>query len=87
MTRPPLALQVCTKIVDCQDGFTYSYSGNYQLFLKLKRAKMDAWTSSYDAQQRKIKEDRNWINQNKNKPATASQVSLLSSSSPRKSPI
>ena len=35
---------------------------------------MDAWKSAYEGQQKKVKEERNWINQNKNKPASASNV-------------
>ena len=70
---------VCNKVVDCQYGVTSTYTikddgrGAYTTFLKLKAAKMDAWKSAYDAQQRVIKEERRWINENKNKPAAASQ--------------
>jgi len=65
---------VCTKVVDTIQGSTYSYEGNYERFLKQKKARMDAWKSAYDRQQKSIKDERNWINQNKNKPATASAV-------------
>jgi len=35
--------RVCTKIVDTVSGVTFSYDGNYSRFLKLKKARMDAW--------------------------------------------
>jgi len=47
--------------------------GCYTRFLKLKKAKMDAWTSAYEAQQKKIKEEKQWINQNNAKPGVSSQ--------------
>jgi outer membrane protein OmpA-like peptidoglycan-associated protein len=47
--------------------------GCYTRFLKLKKAKMDAWTSAYETQQKKIKEEKQWINQNKAKPGVSSQ--------------
>ena len=37
----------------------------------------EAWKKAYDSQQKKIKEERAWINQNKNRPAAGSQVGLL----------
>jgi ATP-binding cassette, subfamily F, member 3 len=64
--------QVCTKIVDCADGVTSTYQGNYARFLKLKAAKLEAWESAYAAQQKRIKEERAWINAAKNKPASSS---------------
>jgi len=70
--------KVCTKIVDCQDGVTSTYDGKegqgcYTRFLKLKKAKMDAWGSAYETQQKKIKEEKAWINVNKAKPGVSSQ--------------
>ena len=47
--------------------------GCYTRFLKLKKAKMDAWTSAYEAQQKKIKEEKQWIDQNNAKPGVSSQ--------------
>mmetsp|Transcript_36961 Transcript_36961/g.68479 ORF Transcript_36961/g.68479 Transcript_36961/m.68479 type:complete len:889 (+) Transcript_36961:95-2761(+) len=54
--------QVCTKIVDAEGGICTEYQGNYSNFLKLKKARMDSWQASYNAQEKKIKEERKWIN-------------------------
>jgi len=54
--------QVCTKIVDAEGGICTEYNGNYSQFLKLKKARMDSWQASYNAQEKKIKEERQWIN-------------------------
>jgi len=54
--------QVCTKIVDTEGGVAHEYDGNYSRFLQLKQARLGAWQSSYDAQEKKIKEERAWIN-------------------------
>jgi ATP-binding cassette subfamily F protein 3 len=53
--------QVCTKIVDAEGGICTEYEGNYSRFLQLKKARMDAWQAAYDAQEKKIKEERKWI--------------------------
>ena len=54
--------QVCTKIVDAEGGFCTEYDGNYSRFLTLKKARMDSWQAAYDAQEKKIKSERQWIN-------------------------
>eukprot|EP00578_Thalassiosira_sp_NH16_P010815 CAMPEP_0181120878 /NCGR_PEP_ID=MMETSP1071-20121207/24414_1 /TAXON_ID=35127 /ORGANISM="Thalassiosira sp., Strain NH16" /LENGTH=929 /DNA_ID=CAMNT_0023205609 /DNA_START=19 /DNA_END=2808 /DNA_ORIENTATION=- len=54
--------QVCTKIVDAEGGLCTEYTGNYSRFLGLKKARMDSWQASYNAQEKKIKEERQWIN-------------------------
>ena len=54
--------QVCTKIVDAEGGLCTEYNGNYSKFLQLKKSRMDAWHASYNAQEKKIKEERQWIN-------------------------
>jgi ATPase subunit of ABC transporter with duplicated ATPase domains len=54
--------QVCTKIVDAEGGICTEYDGNYSRFLELKKARMDAWQAAYDAQEKKIKAERQWIN-------------------------
>lgn len=53
--------QVCTKIVDAEGGICTEYDGNYSRFLGLKKARMESWQASYDAQEKKIKEERKWI--------------------------
>ena len=63
---------MATKIVDVAGGKCQSYQGNYNTFLKLKEARLASWEASYANQQRKVKEEREWINANKNKPAMAS---------------
>ena len=53
--------QVCTKIVDAEGGICTEYDGNYSRFLTLKKARTDAWHAAYNAQEKKIKEERAWI--------------------------
>jgi len=63
--------QVCTKIVDTEGGLATSYDGNYSRFLKQKEAKMKAWKNAYDAQEKKIKDERAWIQKMKVKQPQA----------------
>ena len=63
--------QVCTKIVDAEGGICTEYDGNYSRFLQLKKARMDSWQSAYDAQEKKIKAERQWINKFKVKQPQA----------------
>ena len=63
--------QVCTKIVDAEGGICTEYDGNYSRFLQLKKARMDAWQAAYDAQEKKIKAERQWINKFKVKQPQA----------------
>jgi ATPase subunit of ABC transporter with duplicated ATPase domains len=53
--------QVCTKTIDAEGGICTEYDGNYSRFLELKKARMSAWQASYDAQEKKIKAERQWI--------------------------
>eukprot|EP00752_Nemacystus_decipiens_P018281 g16401.t1 len=66
--------RVCTGIVDTDGGVAATYPGNYSNFIKLKRARIESWQASYNNQQKKIKEERNWINKFKSKGAWATQV-------------
>jgi ATPase subunit of ABC transporter with duplicated ATPase domains len=63
--------QVCTKIVDAEGGICTEYDGNYSRFLQLKKARMDAWQAAFDAQEKKIKAERQWISKFKAKQPTA----------------
>eukprot|EP00518_Triparma_eleuthera_P019671 CAMPEP_0197549548 /NCGR_PEP_ID=MMETSP1320-20131121/3426_1 /TAXON_ID=91990 /ORGANISM="Bolidomonas sp., Strain RCC2347" /LENGTH=604 /DNA_ID=CAMNT_0043109797 /DNA_START=39 /DNA_END=1853 /DNA_ORIENTATION=+ len=63
--------QVCTKIVDTEGGLATSYDGNYSRFLKQKSAKMKAWQSKWDAQEKKVKEEKAWIQKFKTKQPQA----------------
>lgn len=63
--------QVCTKIVDAEGGICTEYDGNYSRFLELKKARMDAWQAAYDAQEKKIKAERQWISKFKAKQPDA----------------
>lgn len=63
--------QVCTKIVDAEGGLCTEYDGNYSRFLQLKKARMESWQSAYDAQEKKIKSERQWINKFKVKQPQA----------------
>jgi ATPase subunit of ABC transporter with duplicated ATPase domains len=63
--------QVCTKIVDAEGGICTEYDGNYSRFLQLKKARMDAWHAAYNAQEKKIREEKQWINKFKVKQPQA----------------
>jgi len=63
--------QVCTKIVDAEGGICTEYDGNYSRFLQLKQARMDAWNAAYNAQEKKIKEERQWISKFRTKQPQA----------------
>lgn len=63
--------QVCTKIVDAEGGICTEYDGNYSRFLQLKKAKMDSWNAAYKAQEKKVKEEKQWINKFKVKQPQA----------------
>jgi len=54
--------QVCTKIVDAEGGMCTEYDGNYSRFLQLKKARLDSWQAAFDAQEKKLKSERQWIN-------------------------
>jgi len=54
--------KVCTKIVDTESGVTSSYDGNYSRFMKMKRERQEAWQASYDAQMKRVKGDKDFIN-------------------------
>jgi len=54
--------KVCNKIVDAEGGICSVYdNSNYSRFLELKKARMDTWQATYNAQEKKIKEERKWI--------------------------
>lgn len=63
--------QVCTKIVDAEGGMCTEYDGNYSRFLELKKARMDAWQAAFDAQEKKIKAERQWMSKFKAKQPDA----------------
>lgn len=66
--------RVCTKIVDVDGGECVSYSGNYSNFLKQKKARLEAWQKAYDNQQKKIQEEKDFINRFRSNAARAPQV-------------
>ena len=63
--------QVCTKIVDAEGGVCTEYDGNYSRFLELKKARMDAWQAAYNAQEKKVKSERQWMSKFKAKQPDA----------------
>lgn len=63
--------QVCTKIVDAEGGICTEYDGNYSRFLELKKARLDSWQAAYDAQEKKLKGERQWISKFKVKQPQA----------------
>jgi len=65
--------RVCNKIVDAEGGICNVYDGNYSRFLQLKKARMDSWHAAYNAQEKKIKEEKTWINKFKLKQPQATK--------------
>jgi ATP-binding cassette subfamily F protein 3 len=63
--------QVCTKIVDAEGGICTEYDGNYSRFMELKKSRLDAWNAAFNAQEKKIKEERMWISKFKVKQPQA----------------
>lgn len=63
--------QVCTKIVDAEGGICTEYDGNYSRFMQLKKGRMDAWQASFDAQEKKLKAERQWMQKFKAKQPVA----------------
>mmetsp|Transcript_38815 Transcript_38815/g.56649 ORF Transcript_38815/g.56649 Transcript_38815/m.56649 type:complete len:892 (+) Transcript_38815:143-2818(+) len=63
--------QVCSKIVDAEGGICNEYDGNYSRFLTLKKARMDSWNAAWKAQEKKIQEEKKWINKFKVKQPQA----------------
>lgn len=54
--------RVCNKIVDAEGGICSVYdNANYSRFLELKKTRMDSWHAAYNAQEKKIKEEKKWI--------------------------
>jgi len=68
--------QVCTKIVDAEGGICSEYDGNYSKFLGLKKTRMDAWLAAYNAQEKKLKEEKKWIQKFKVKQAQVAKQRL-----------
>mmetsp|Transcript_58811 Transcript_58811/g.144154 ORF Transcript_58811/g.144154 Transcript_58811/m.144154 type:complete len:1107 (+) Transcript_58811:64-3384(+) len=67
--------RVCNKIVDVEGGKTQSYDGNYSRFLKLKQERREAWESAYNAQMKKVKAEKDWINRFKSGAQAAQAAS------------
>jgi len=65
--------RTCNKIVDAEGGICTEYDGNYSRFIELKKSRMDAWNAAYNAQEKKIKEERKWINKFKLKQPQATK--------------
>uniref|UniRef100_A0A6U2Q7G8 ABC transporter domain-containing protein n=1 Tax=Leptocylindrus danicus TaxID=163516 RepID=A0A6U2Q7G8_9STRA len=78
--------QVCTKIVDTDGGKSYEYDGNYSRFLQLKKARMQSWQAAYDAQEKKIKEEKAWVNKFRAKQPDAAKQRLAKIEKLQKSP-
>lgn len=66
--------RVCNKIVEVEDGKTYTYQGNYSKYLDQRRARLDVWREQYEKQLKYIKEEENWIKKAKNDPSMVNQV-------------
>lgn len=66
--------RVCTKIVEIEMGEAFEYPGNYSTFVKLKKEQRAAWEAAYERQQKFLKEQTDFIKQNRRSPARSSQV-------------
>lgn len=66
--------RVCTKIVDTDGGECVTYQGNYSNFLKQKKARLEAWEKAWQNQQKKIQDDKDFINRFRSNAARAAQV-------------
>lgn len=66
--------RVCTKIVEIEMGEAFEYPGNYSTFVKLKKEQRAAWEAAYEKQQKFLKEQTDFIKQNRRSPARSSQV-------------
>lgn len=53
--------RVCNRIVDTEGGIANEYESNYSKFLQLKKSRMESWQAAYNAQEKKIKEEKAWI--------------------------
>eukprot|EP00979_Chaetoceros_neogracilis_P003814 scaffold666_cov272-Chaetoceros_neogracile.AAC.6 len=65
--------RVCNKIVDAEGGSCTEYDGNYSRFLELKKSRMDSWNAAYNSQEKKIREERKWIQKFKLKQPQATK--------------
>lgn len=63
--------RVCTKIVDTEDGACTEYEGDYSRFVKQKKVRMESWKAAYEAQEKKLAADRQWIQKFKTKQPDA----------------
>lgn len=66
--------RVCTKIVEIEMGEAFEYPGNYTTFVKLKKEQRAAWEAAYERQQKFLKEQTDFIKQNRRSPARSSQA-------------
>lgn len=66
--------RVCNKIVEIEDGVTYSYLGNYSKYLDQRRIRLESWREKFDKQSKYIKEEETYIKKAKNDPSMSSQV-------------
>jgi ATP-binding cassette, subfamily F, member 3 len=66
--------RVCNKIVEVEDGVTYSYLGNYSKYLDQRRARLETWRDQYEKQMKFVKEEEAWIKKAKNDPSMSSSI-------------
>jgi len=66
--------RTCNKIVETLAGVTYSYDGSYSRHLELKEMRLKSWQTTWEAQEKKIKEEKKWIRQNKRKEELVTRV-------------
>lgn len=52
----------------------HTYAQNYSNFLKQKKARLEAWQKAYDNQQKKIQDEKDFINRFRSNAARAPQV-------------
>lgn len=67
--------QICTKIIDVEEGHTITYQGNYNQFLEQRKNRWKVWREKYDKQSRFIQEEERWIRKSRNEASiTASAI-------------
>lgn len=66
--------RVCTKIVEIEGGEAFEYPGNYTKYVKLRAEQRKSWEAAYERQQKFIKEQIQYIKQNRRSAARSAQV-------------
>lgn len=67
--------QVCTKMVELEDGRAISYEhAGYSLFLQLRSDRLRFWRDRHAKQEQHLQEEQRWLRKNREDPAMAQAV-------------